>query len=368
MKLDQLTLAIDLALLGVGLILTGVLVPWHGWLAHAFGILLIVIGAILCLVDGLRLLGWRTLFWPRSLVLDAEGISDDTKKSPGFRISWSDLKALGVVDDPARPGLLLVFFTESRTHSRLRPYAGFAPADWPQPVVATLPRRTGIVAAILASKPASWNQHQADGWAALITTPGERADAIPTPPAAQPQERIDVGTQIAWQAIIGGGLAGLLGVLAYLAAFGVLASTGSTAAFLVVGTPFLLIGLATLLSVPVVARRRWIVIDRETFTWSDPTETSFTLAWTELESISIEITTIPSPTLNRHSVHLNLTPTDDAVRRHPELKPFSNNGHYALPLGDVVTPADAIATACQREAPAGIWQGVTQQTGTLGIT
>ena len=80
MKLDQLTVAIDLALLGVGLILTGALVPWHGWLAHTFGILLIVIGAILCLVDGLRLLGWRSLLWPRSLVLDAQGISDDTKK------------------------------------------------------------------------------------------------------------------------------------------------------------------------------------------------------------------------------------------------------------------------------------------------
>jgi hypothetical protein len=84
MKLDQLTVAIDLALLGVGLILTGVLVPWHGRLAHTFGIFLIVIGAILCLVDGLRLLGWRTLFWPRSLRLDAAGISDDTRRVLGF--------------------------------------------------------------------------------------------------------------------------------------------------------------------------------------------------------------------------------------------------------------------------------------------
>jgi hypothetical protein len=241
-----------------------------------------------------------------------------------------------VIDDPARPRLLLVFFTQSRTHdSRLIPYAGFAPADWPQPVVATLPRRTGIVAAILAGKPAEWNQHEAAGWATVIAAPGERADAIPTPPAAQPQQRIDVGTQIAWQAIIGGGLAGFLGVLAYLAAFGVLDSTASTTAFLVVGTPFLLIGLATLLSVPVVVRRRWIVIDRETFTWSDPTETSFTLAWSELASVSIEI---------------------------------GKDGHYVLRLGDVVGPANAIATACQREAPPAIWQGITQKTGSLGIT
>jgi hypothetical protein len=235
--------------------------------------------------------------------------------------------------------------------------------------VAPLPRRTGVVAAIRSGKPAGWNEHRADGWAALITGPGERADAIPGPPAAQPQQRIDVGTQIAWQAVIGGTLAGLLGVLAYLAAFGGLDSTGSTAAFLVVGTPFLLIGLATLLSVPVVVRRRWIVIDRETFTWADPTESSFTLAWSELASVSIEIVTVVSRTVDRHSVHVNLVPADDVrfVRRHPELKAFGKDGRYVLRLGDVVGPAHAIAAACGREAPAGVWQGVAEQTGTLGI-
>ncbi|HZX02031.1 hypothetical protein [Kribbella sp.] len=366
-QLDQLTLAIDLALLGVGLILTGALVPWHGWLAHTLGILLIVIGAILCLVDGLRLLGWRSLLWPRTLLLDAQGISDDTKKGPGFRINWSELKALGVIDDPARPGLMLVFFTRSRSDdSRLTPYAGFAPPDWPQPVAATVPRRTGLVEAVLAGKPAEWNQQRADGWAAVITAPGERADAIPVPPAAEPQQRIDVGTQIAWQAIVGGALAGLLGVLAYLAAFGVLASTASRTAFLVVGTPFLLIGLATLLSIPVVVRRRWVVIDRETFTWADPTETSFTLAWSELASVSIEIATVVSATVNRHSVHVELVPAD--ADRHPELKAFAKDGRYVLRLGDVVGPAHAIANACQRVAPAGVWQGVAERAGTLGIS
>jgi hypothetical protein len=371
MKLDQLTLAIDLALLGAGLILAGALVPWHGWLAHTLGILLIVIGAILCLIDGLRLLGWRSLCWPLSLLLDAKSITDDTKKVAGFQFHWSELKAIGVIDDPARSGLVLVFFPQSHTlESRLRPYAGFAPADWPQPVTTTLPRRPGLVEAIRAGKPAAWTEHQADGWATVITTPGERADAIPTPPATQPQQRIDVSTQVAWQAIVAGVLAAFLGVSAYLAGCGGVGSSGPKVAFFAIGTPFLLIGLATLLSIPVVVRRRWVVVDRETFSWVDPTETSFTLSWSELASVSIEITTVSSRTLDRHSVHVTLTPANaaDFVQRHRELKAFSHDGQYVLRLGDVVGPANAIAAACQRDAPTGIWRGVSEHAGTLGLT
>ncbi|TDU89378.1 hypothetical protein EV138_2943 [Kribbella voronezhensis] len=368
MRLDQLTLAIDLALLGLGLALTGALVHWHGWLAHTFGILLIVIGAVLCLVDGVRLLGWRTLIWPRSLRLDEQGISDDTKKGRGFRVDWADLKALGVIDDSARPGLLLVFFPQTRRPD-LSPYAGFAPADWPQPVASPIPRRTGVVEAIVAGTPANWQKHEnGPGWAALIVAPGERAEAIPSPRPARPQQRIDVGTELAWQALVGGALAGLLGVLAYLAAFDVLAATGATATFLLVGTPFLLIGLATLLSIPVVVRRRWVVIDEEAFTWADPAGTSFTIGWNELASASLEIVTVPSASLSRHAVHLCLVPADETefAARHPELS--RNDGRYVLRLGDVVGPAKAIAAACQNSAPSGLWQGVAERTGTLGIT
>jgi hypothetical protein len=369
-RLDQLTLAIDLALLGIGLVLAGALVHWHGWLAHTFGILLIAVGAIFCLVDGIRLLGWRTLLWPRSLRLDEQSISDDTKKNGGFRVDWVDYRAVGVVDDPVRQGLLLVFFPRSRSHdSRLGLYAGFGPAGWPQPLAATIPRRTGAIEAILAGKPGDWQPHRVDGWAALISAADEQVEAMPVPPPGRPAQRIDVSSEIAWQALIGGALGGLFGVLAYLAAFGVLANTGTKAAFLVVGTPFLLIGLATLLSLPVVIRRRWVVIDHETFTWSDPSETSFTVGWNELTSVSVEIITVPSASLSRHSVHIWLTPADDAdfVRRHPELKLFADDGRYVLRLGDVVGPAKAIAATCQSSAPGGVWQGVAEHTGTFGI-
>lgn len=365
-QLDQLTLAIDLALLGVGLILTGALVPWHGRIAQTFGILLIVVGAILCLVDGLRLLGWRSLLWPRSLRLDEKGISDDTKKGRGFRIDWTDLKALGVIDDRARPGLLLVFFPQQRRHD-LHLYAGFGPAGWPQPLAAPIPRRTGVVEAILDGK-RDWQQHQGDGWAALIAAPGERIE-IPAPPAAPEQQRIDVSTEIAWQGLAGGTLAAFFGVVAYLTAFGVIGGTGSRTAFLVIGTPFVLIGLATLLSIPVVVRRRWVVIDQEAFTWADPTETSFTVSWQELAGVSVELVTVPSATLSRHSVHVYLTPADaDFAERHPEMKLFAKDGRYVLELGDVAGPARAIAAACQSSAPSGIWQGIAERTGTLGIS
>ena len=366
-RLDQLTLAIDLALLGVGLILTGALVPWHGWLAHTVGILLLVAGAILCLVDGLRLLGWRSLLWPRSLRVDEKGVSDDTKKGRGFRIDWTDLKALGVIDDPARPGLLLVFFPQQRRHD-LHLYAGFGPAGWPQPLVAPIPRRTGVAEAIRDGKPGDWQQHDSDGWAGLVAAPGERVE-IPAPPVAPQQQRIDVSTEIAWQALAGGILAAFFGVVAYLAAFGVIGGTGSRPAFLVVGTPFLLIGLATLLSIPVVVRRRWVVIDQETFTWADPAETSFAVSWQELAGVSVDLVTVPSATLSRHTVHVYLTPADaDFAERHPEMKLFAKDGRYALELGDVAGPARAIAAACQEAAPSGIWQGIAERTGTLGIS
>jgi len=338
-QLDQLTLAIDLALLGVGLILAGALVHWHGWLAQTFGILLIVVGAIFCLVDGLRLLGWRSLLWPRSLLLDETGISDDSKKGRGFRFDWTDLEAVGVIEDR------LVFFPQQRSYD--------------------LARREGVVEAVLNSKPADWQQQRSSGWSALITAPGA---PVPTPPPAPRQQRIDVATAIAWQALIGGALAAFFGVSAYLAAFGVIGSTGSRTAFLAIGTPFALIGLATLLSIPVAVRRRWVVIDQETFTWADPTETSFTVGWKELTGVSLDLVTVPSATLSRHSVHVYLTPADAAfAQRHPEMRLFAKDGRYVLELGDVPGPARAIAAACQDAAPSGIWQGIAERTGTLGI-
>jgi hypothetical protein len=49
------------------------------------------------------------------------------------------------------------------------------------------------------------------------------------------------------------------------------------------------------------------------------------------------------------------------------MKLFAEDGRYLLRLGDVVGPAKAIAAACQSSAPSGVWQGVEERTGTLGI-
>ncbi len=136
-----------------------------------------------------------------------------------------------------------------------------------------------------------------------------------------------------------------------------------------VGLPFCLIGLATAMSVLVLVRPRAIVLDRQGFTWDDPREESFAVAWRDLASLSVEIATMHDMTAGDvHSVHVILVPKDpQLLRQHRELAKFAKDGRVVVPLADQPAAAATIARATQALAP-DVWQGSTQRSRRFGLT
>ncbi|HEX3732951.1 MAG TPA: hypothetical protein VHU91_08535, partial [Mycobacteriales bacterium] len=252
MKIDQITLALMLGVLGVGLLVLGITVDWSGWLGQAAHVIAIVLGVLFCLLDALRLAGWRTLVWQRSLLVNQTGIADDTKKGMKFRVPWSKLAAVGVVDDPNTVdhlGTRLILFPRAGgLTGPFNPLTGYLPGAPSTPVVVRLPRQAAIAAALSGGAPQSWPRSGNSGWTALVTAP----DAAPVAePPASDSVTVDTGTNLAWQGVIGGAFALFLGIAEFVGAFGPDgATTGKRAALLGVGSPFLLIGVVVLLNLP----------------------------------------------------------------------------------------------------------------------
>ncbi|HEY3685309.1 MAG TPA: hypothetical protein VGL93_19925 [Streptosporangiaceae bacterium] len=367
-RLDQLTLAVNIAILGVGLILVGAF-----GLAGAVGdVLLIVLGALLCLFDGLRLLGWRSLLWPRTLTAGPDGVADDSKKGHGFGVTWSGITALGVCDDRSADdsrGLVLVVYPSAGADP-----ATFGPGlvslsgDGAGPLVARLPRRRGVVAALRAAAPDIWPRAEREPWAVLLTAPGMDTEIVP--PRAEPAVTVNVSRRLARQGLVGAVLAAFFGVSAMVAAFGGgPAPTGQRIAVAAVGAPFVLIALALVLGGPVMIRRRRIRLDSRGFTWDDPTEESFTVAWPDLSAVSIETRVYQTrSTGDRHGVRVILEPkAADFGTRYPTMAKFADGPRYVIPLGDQPRAAQTIAAAIERLAP-GIWRGTRTEQRSIGLT
>jgi len=352
-RLDQLTLAVNLAIAGIGLILVGA----FGLLGIVGGIGTIIVGTLVCLVDGLRLLGWRSLLWPRVLTVGPDGVVDGSRKGHGFHIAWSDVTALGVYDDPAadaRRGLLVVLYpSDSADPDTFGPGLTWLSGGEAGTLVARLPRRPGVVAALRDAAPGDWRRVDRAPWAALLTAPG-LAEEIPEP-RVDPAVTVDVGRGLARQGVIGAVLAGFFGVSAlYSAIGGVHESVGGRIAVAAVGTPFLLIALALVLSGPVLVRNRRVIMDRTTFTWDDPGEESFSYAWDDLAAVSIEDHVIHNPKSgDRHAVRVILEPKSGPQR--------------VLRIGDQPRVAQSIAEAAARLAPQ-IWRGTRTEQRRLGLT
>lgn len=367
-RLDQLTLAATLAIAGIGLVLAGV----TGVLGTVGGILAIIVGIILCLVDALRLLGWRSLLGPRLLTAGPDGVTDGSRMGRGFHIAWTDLTALGVYDDPAAAdprGLLVVLYpSDSADPDTFGPGVTWLSGPAAGTLVARLPRRSGVVAALRDAMPDTWRREDRAPWSLLLTGPG-LAEAIPAP-RPEPAVTVDVGRGLARQGVMGALVAAFFGVSAMYAAFGGGPEpTGYRITVALVGAPFLLVAVALVLSGPVVVRKRRIILDDTTFTWDDPTEESFTVAWDDLAAVSLEDHVIRNPRSgDRHAVRVVLEP-DGAhfAEHHRGMARFARDGKYVIPLGDQPRVGQAVAAAAERLAP-GTWRGMRTDVRRFGLT
>ena len=343
-RLDQLTIAVDLTIVGVGLVV---------WGAYVGSALMIVPGALVTLVALVRLHGWRSLIWPRTLTIGPDGIADDTRKATAFHVRWPDLRSIGVITSP---DAMTLVFTFPQATAEATPHAtreGTREAT-PQATQRTtrsyrIPRRDGVLPALRAAAPCPVTE----------LPPGERVV-------------VDVGTTIGRQGVVGGVLAGFFGVVGLVGAFSPDAATWARVVAGLIGTPLTLIALGTVLSLPVLLRKRQVVVDPVGFTWVDPGEQSFTIPWAELVGVSVDSTVVrnnrsvnPSGARygNRYAVRVVLTP----VESRPELAKFAAGETYEIRLGSLPRQGAMIADAVAHLAP-NVWRGTTEKPGRFGLT
>jgi hypothetical protein len=352
---DQLQIEIDVLAIGIGLLLTAALVGWSG-AGVVVEVLAYLAGGLFTLVGLVRAQGWRTLVWPRRLSTGPDLLADDTKSHPGFRHAWSTLAAVGVLVDPdahARSGICVALFPKQGAVEIRR-----------------LPRRTGVAEAIRDGAPLDW-QRSAGPWTALVTAPGTDPHTFAVPQVHDKDSvLINISKAIAWQGFAGGAVAAFFGGCAVFGAgHGDVTHGASRLAVALVGLPFCLIGLAVAMSSLVLVRPRAIMLDRHGFTWDDPREQSFTVAWSDLAALSIESTVVHNMNSgDRSSVHVVMVPKEAGLlKRQPELKKWVRDGRMVLPLADQPAAANAIAKAASTLAP-DIWRGSSQHLGHLGLT
>ncbi|TCO44228.1 hypothetical protein [Actinocrispum wychmicini] len=319
-RIDQLTLAVDFAIVGVGLIVLG------AFLGGVGGVLVIVAGTLVTLVVVIRMNGWRSLLWPRYLTVGPDGIGDDTKMGTPFQVRWADLVSVGVITEPKRMTLVFTSTQGSRSYR--------------------IPRRDAVLPAL----------REAAGCPVV---------ELPPPPEGE-RVVVDVGARQGWYGVVGGALAGFFGVSGLVAAFGSQASTGVRIVAGIIGAPLALIGLAVLLSLPVLLRKRLVVVDATAFTWDDPTEQSFTVPWTDLAGAGIDSTVVRNMnTGNRYSVHIVLVPHGPQfAENHREMSKFAKDSRYVIPLGDAAGEGNTIGDAMRRFAPA-LWLGANEKRGLI---
>ncbi|SEG99994.1 hypothetical protein SAMN05444920_114270 [Nonomuraea solani] len=199
------------------------------------------------------------------------------------------------------------------------------------------------------------------------------------PPAYGPQPVvIDVGGDAKVKAVIGGSVAGVIGLFAIFSALGGLTTGGAGGAIAggVLGLLFLFIGLLPIITWKKLSRPRKLVFDGFGVRWDDPQGRPWAVAWTELSGVGISRTqqrrVKPADYLIRKTmVRLDLFPGDQGFRqRHPEMEHLwefhtVKNG-YRLPLGSNPKYIPVIERAMGQYRP-GAYLGVKDEGFMVGL-
>ncbi|MDF5758538.1 hypothetical protein [Spongiactinospora sp. TRM90649] len=195
----------------------------------------------------------------------------------------------------------------------------------------------------------------------------------PPPPVV-----IDVATRAKTKAIIGGAVAGAVGLIAVVSSLtgGVTGGTGATIVGFVFGLVFLAIGLLPVLTWGKLSRPRKLIFDADGVRWDDPQGKPWAVPWRELSAVVISRTKqrrvkLADYIMRKVMVRLDLHPADPGFRsRHPEMEHLwefhtVKNG-YRLPLGDSPGYIPIIEGAMGRFCPA-VYQGIRDEGFMVGL-
>ncbi|WP_439661294.1 hypothetical protein ACSHWB_07215 [Lentzea sp. HUAS TT2] len=196
---------------------------------------------------------------------------------------------------------------------------------------------------------------------------------------APPPVVIDLGKSDTRKVLIGGSVAGILGILALVGAVTAFIDGepvgGSIAA--VIGVAFTGIGVMAVVKWKTISRPRKLVIEQQGIRLDDPQGMPWAVAWQELGAISISRTQeravqLADALVRRTLVRVDLHPRDPQQFRpaHPTMEPMwefhrVQNG-YRLPLGDSAGFIGPMDHALRTFAPQ-IYRGVIDEGFTVGL-
>ncbi|MBT2234542.1 hypothetical protein [Nonomuraea sp. NEAU-A123] len=189
--------------------------------------------------------------------------------------------------------------------------------------------------------------------------PQQQPPAFTPPPVV-----IDVGTDATVKALIGGSVAGVIGLFAIVSALTgqVTGGGGSTVVAGLFGLLFLAIGALPIITWRKLSRPRKLVFDGYGVRWDDPQGKPWSAPWAELAGVGISRTQqrrvkLADYVMRKVMVRLDLFPADPGFRaRHPELEHLwefhtVKNG-YRLPLGSNPKYIPVIEQAMRQYRPA----------------
>ncbi|MEV4109765.1 hypothetical protein [Nonomuraea sp. NPDC049695] len=200
----------------------------------------------------------------------------------------------------------------------------------------------------------------------------------PPPASAPPPVVIDVGGDAKVKALIGGSVAGVIGLIAIFSAFTgqTTGGSGSAVVVLILGLVFLFIGLLPIIAWRKISRPRRLVFDGFGVRWDDPQGRPWAVAWNELSGVGISRTQqrrvkLADHLIRRTMVRLDLFPADQGFRtRHPDMEHLwefhtVKNG-YRLPLGSNPKYIPVIEHAMRQYRPA-VYLGIRDEGFMVGL-
>jgi hypothetical protein len=188
---------------------------------------------------------------------------------------------------------------------------------------------------------------------------------------------IDIGRRDVRRVLIGGAVAGVLGVAALVGAVTAYADgegVGGTIG-LVIGLAFTGITLGAIVNRKRISRPRKLVLEAPGVRWDDPAGAPWAVAWQELGAVRISRTRErvfhPADSVVRKTmVRLDLLPADPPAfqARHADMAHLARqDGAYRLPLGDAAGVVRVIEGAVLGFAPH-LYRGVQDEGFVVGLS
>ncbi|MCC8245883.1 hypothetical protein [Saccharothrix luteola] len=188
---------------------------------------------------------------------------------------------------------------------------------------------------------------------------------------------IDIGRRDVRRVLIGGAVAGALGVAALVGAVTAYADgegVGGTIG-LVIGLAFTGITFGAIVNWKKISRPRKLVLELPGVRWDDPAGAPWAVAWPELGGVRISRTRErvfhPADSVVRKTmIRLDLLPADhQAFRdRHADMAHLAReDGAYRLPLGDAAALVPVVERAVLGFAPH-LYRGVQDEGFTVGLS